>query len=329
MLEFVHPYWFWLNLIIIPIVLYEIFIKNKNKPAFFHSRVELLRSLSKTPSFLQYLPILFRIVAIVLLITALARPRFAHKKQQVTGKGIDIILAIDISGSMKAVDFRPVNRLEAAKKVANQFIENRKNDRIGLIVFAEHAYTQCPLTLDYNILKSIMSEMKINEEASGTAIGMGLATSVARLKESEAKSKVIILITDGRNNSGEIDPETAADLAATYDIKVYPIGVGKKGEVDYPFQTAFGVRYQKVNIEIDMETLNKIAKSTGTKFARRAQNTKELEAILKHINELEKTEIKIENYYQYQEIFWYYLFAGFIVLLLEFILKTIILKELP
>jgi Ca-activated chloride channel family protein len=266
---------------------------------------------------------------ILLLVLSLARPRLAHKRQQITGKGIDIILAIDVSGSMKAIDFKPDNRLEAAKKVAVDFIEKRRNDRIGCIVFSENALTQCPLTLDYNILMTIMENIKINEEANGTAIGMGLATAVARIRESEAKSKVIILITDGRNNAGEIDPITAADFAATYGIKVYPIGVGSKGLVDYPVQTPYGIQYQKVKIDIDMDTLNKIAEITGTERARLATNTAELEAILGYIDQMEKTEIVINDYYIYQEMFWRYLLFAFALMMIEFLFRIVIKKEIP
>ncbi len=329
MLEFVYPDWFWGLLIILPYIAYEIFIKNKKKVRLIHSRIDLIRNVAGRSSFLRFIPIILRVLVLLLLIISLARPRIAHKKQQITGKGIDIMLAIDVSGSMKAVDFKPTNRLEAAKKVAIDFIEKRRNDRIGLIVFSENAYTQCPLTLDYNILMSIMQNVKINEEASGTAIGMGLATAVARLKDSEAKSKVIILITDGRNNSGEIEPFDAAGLASAFEVKVYPVGVGRKGLVDFPIKTAFGVRYQKVKIDIDMESLDKIAEITGTKHARLATNTDELSAIMRHIDEMEKTEIKIDDYYVYQELFWRYLLAAFVLLLLEFIFRIIIRKEIP
>ncbi len=329
MLEFVYPNWFWGLLIILPYIAFEIFIKNKKKVRLLHSRIDLIRDVAGRSSFLRFIPIILRILVLVLLIISLARPRISHKKQQITGKGIDIMLAIDVSGSMKAVDFKPTNRLEAAKKVALKFIENRRNDRIGLIVFSENAYTQCPLTLDYNILMSIMQNVKINEEASGTAIGMGLATAVARLKDSEAKSKVIILITDGRNNAGEIEPFDAAGLASAFEVKVYPVGVGRKGLVDFPVKTAFGVRYQKVKIDIDMESLDKIAEITGTKHARLATNTDELSAIMKHIDEMEKTELKINDYYIYQELFWRYLLAAFVLLLLEFVFRIMIRKEIP
>lgn len=272
---------------------------------------------------------IIRVLTLTLLIIALARPRLADKKQQITGKGIDIILAIDVSGSMKAIDFKPVNRLEAAKKVATEFIEKRRSDRIGLIVFSENAYTKCPLTLDYNILMNIMDDVSIDEKANGTAIGMGLATSVARLKDSEAISKVIILITDGRNNSGEIEPLDAAGFAAAFDVKVYPVGVGSKGLVDYPMQTAFGVRYQKVKIDMDMDSLDRIAEITGTQHARLAGNTDELQKILKNIDEMEKTEIKINDYYIYYELFWIYLLAAFILIIIEFIFRIVIRKQIP
>jgi len=329
MLEFVNPNWLWALFILLPYFAYEIFFKNKRKIRLRHSRINLIKEATKHSSLLRFLPLISRSIIIVLLIVSLARPRLAHKEEEITGKGIDIMIAIDVSGSMKAVDFKPTNRLEAAKKVANSFIENRKNDRIGLVIFAENAFTQCPLTLDYNILMQTMENIKIDDSANGTAIGMGLATAVARLKDSEAKSKVVILITDGRNNAGEIGPEQAANLASTFGIKVYTIGVGKKGMVDYPVQTSFGTKYQKVNIEIDMEMLNKIANLCDTDFARRAQNTVELETIVKRIDELEATEIKIRNYYQYQELFWRYLLLAIILLIFEFIFRVIILKSIP
>jgi len=329
MLEFVYPNWFWAVFVLIPYLLFGIFVKNHRRVRLLHSQVDLLKQVSGGSWFYTAFPIFIRTIVILLLVVALARPRMTHKHQQITGKGIDIILAIDVSGSMKAVDFKPDNRLEAAKKVAIDFINERQNDRIGLIIFSENSLTQCPLTLDYNILMTIMESIQIDEDASGTAIGMGLATAVARIRESEAKSKVIILITDGRNNAGEIDPMTAADLAATFGVKVYPIGVGSKGMVDYPVQTAFGTQYQKVKIDIDMETLNKIAEITGTERARLATNTAELSAILNYIDEMEKTEIEINDYYIYQELFWRYLLFAFVLLLLEFMFRIVIRKEIP
>ncbi len=264
------------------------------------------------------------------MITSLARPRIANKLQEITGKGIDIVLAIDTSGSMKAVDFKPTNRLESAKKVAQNFISERQNDRIGIISFAETAFTQCPLTLDYNILMQIMDLVEIDEEAKGTAIGMGLATAVGRLRSSKAKSKVIILITDGRNNAGEIDPRTAAELAATYGIKVYTVGVGKKGLVDFPVQhPIYGLQYQKMQSDIDMETLDMIAKVTGTERARRATSSNELKQIIQRINELETTELKIKNYYEYKDLFGQFLLIAMLLLIFEFIVRIVLRKEIP
>lgn len=329
MLEFLYPRWFWLLLILIPYLIFEIFIKPKKRVTITHPQAALLKKISGLTNWTKFIPIIINILIIVLLTIALARPRLALKRQEIKGKGIDIVMAIDISGSMKAVDFQPGNRLEAAKKVAEKFINNRKNDRLGLVTFAETAFTQCPLTLDYNILMTILEGIEIDEEANGTAIGMGLATAVARLRESKAKTKVIILITDGRNNKGEIDPFTAADLAATYGIKVYSIGVGRKGEVDYPFDTGYGVTYRKVKIDIDMDSLNKIAQITGTERARQATNTKELEAIMEYIDNLEKTELKIKNYYDYVELFYRYLLAAMILLLIQFLFRFIFVKEIP
>lgn len=329
MLEFMYPKMFWILLVLVPWLAYELLYKRKRKARLSFSNVQLLKEVAGHSSFWEYFPLIIRTLVIILLVVAIARPRLASKEQQIKGKGIDIMLVLDVSGSMRAIDFRPGNRLEAAKKVAEQFIDNRKNDRIGLIKFSTNAFTQCPLTLDYNIINTILEGVNIDEQGGSTAIGLGLATAVARLRDSEAKSKVIILITDGSNNAGEIDPNTAADLAATYDIKVYPIGVGKEGEAEIPVETRFGTQYRKIQADIDMETLNKIAQVTGTNFARRARNTDELEAIMKRIDELEKTEIKIKDYYEYEELFWNYLLAAMILLGLELLFRLVIRKEIP
>lgn len=329
MLEFVSPNWFWLLLVLIPYLGFELFLKPKKRVTLNHPLVKTLKKINKYSAWKKNIPIVINCLLIIVLTVALTRPRIAHKRQEIKGKGIDIIMAIDISGSMKAVDFQPGNRLEAAKDVAEKFIENRKNDRIGLITFSESALTRCPLTLDYNILMTILENIEIDEEADGTAIGLGLATAVARLRTSKAKTKIIILITDGRNNKGEIDPFTAADLAATYGIKVYSIGVGRKGEVDYPFQTGFGITYRKVKIDIDMDSLNRIAEITGTERARQATNTAELVAIMEYIDKLEKTQLKIKNFYEYNELFYYYLLAGLILLILQFIYRFIVVREIP
>ncbi|MCD6182142.1 MAG: VWA domain-containing protein [Candidatus Cloacimonetes bacterium] len=326
MLEYVNPQWFWALLLLIPVILYEIFVRPNKQVHLSHSRLDLLKQAAGYSNFLRFIPLILRVLAILFLVIALARPRLAHKQQHITGKGIDIMLAIDVSGSMKALDFKPVNRLEAAKKVARDFIDKRVNDRIGCVIFAENAFTQCPLTIDYNILMNIMDHIQINEEANGTSIGLGLATAVARLKDSPAKTKIIILITDGRNNSGEIDPSTAADLAVAYGIKVYPIGVGSRGLVDFPVQTAWGMQTKQVQIDIDMDALDAIAEATGTRHARLATNTDELEEIIQTIDKMEKTEIKIKNYFTYDELFPRYLLLALIFLALELGFRLFILK---
>jgi len=325
MLEFFSPDWLWGIIVVIPYILWEILYRDKKRLRLPSNRLELLRSLSPAGSWLKFIPIIMRVLLIASLFIALARPRLANEKQKITGNGIDIILAVDISGSMQAVDFRPTNRLEAAKKVAAEFIKKRKNDRIGVIVFSDHAFTKCPLTLDYNMLMTILGDIEIDEEGQGTAIGMGLATAVARLKDSQAKSKVIVLITDGKDNTGQIHPLTAANLAATFGIKVYTIGVGKKGLVDFPY----GNGYRKVNIDFDIDILNEIAEICGTNRARLARNTEQLEEVMNYIDEMEKTQIEIKNYYEYKELFPRWLMLAVFLLLLELIFRFFILKQLP
>ena len=325
MLEFFNPDWLWGIIVVIPYILWEILYRDKKRLRLPSNRLELLRSLSPAGSWLRFIPIIMRVLLIASLFIALARPRLANEKQKITGNGIDIILAVDISGSMMAVDFRPTNRLEAAKTVAAEFIKKRKNDRIGVIVFSDHAFTKCPLTLDYNMLMTILGDIEIDEEGQGTAIGMGLATAVARLKDSQAKSKVIVLITDGKDNTGQIHPLTAANLAATFGIKVYTIGVGKKGLVDFPY----GNGYRKVNIDFDIDILNEIAEICGTNRARLARNTKQLEEVLNYIDEMEKTQIEIKNYCEYKELFPRWLMLAVFLLLLELIFRFFILKQLP
>jgi len=327
---FRNPEYLWLLLLLVPVLLFDVFYRSKHKAKLTYTRLDLLKSVYKRSSLWRFLPLVLRLLAIACIVVALARPRDARKKTEITGKGIDIVLALDVSGSMQAVDLKPTNRLGAAKKVALNFLKKRSNDKIGLVTFSDFAFTSCPLTLDYGLLSQIIENVKIDEAAQGTAIGLGLATAVGRLRDSKGKSKVIILLTDGRNNAGDISPAEAAELAATYGVKVYPIGVGKKGLVEYPYQNFFGkTSYQKVNIPIDMQTLNNIAKTTETGFARRAQSTKELEQIFARIDKLEKTKYKIKNYYEYKEKFWVYLGLAFLLMLLEFLLRVPLKIYLP
>ena len=276
---------------------------------------------------LRHVLFLFRILAFVLLTIALARPQSTSKGENVTTEGIDIVLASDISGSMLAEDLRP-NRVEASKKVATDFIDSRPNDRIALVIFAGESFTQCPLTLDHAVLKNLLSQVKTGMIEDGTAIGSGLATAVARLKESKAKSRVVILLTDGVNNRGSIDPLTAANIAQTFGIRVYTIGVGTRGTAPYPVQTPFGTQYQNVPVEIDGVLLQKIADQTGGKYFRATDN-QTLKSIYDEIDRLEKTKIEVTQFRRHKEEFYSAaMFGGFFLLLEVFLLQTFF-RKLP
>ena len=271
----------------------------------------------------------FRTLALSLFIISLARPQAVTRERDYETKGVDIIITLDISGSMLAEDFKPENRMAVAKEEARKFIRGRENDRIGLVVFARDAYTQCPLTLDYDILTHLLSEIQIGMVQDGTAIGMGLATAVNRLRESDAKSKVIILITDGENNAGKIDPVTAAELAQTFGIKVYTIGVGKGGLVPFPINDPlFGKRYVQAKVDVDEFTLKRIADITGGVFFR-ARDTESLSEIYSKINELEKTEVKVHEYRSFEELFPLFLVPALLLLLLEMGMRNSIFLRVP
>jgi len=278
--------------------------------------------------FYQLLPLL-RLAILLLFIIALARPSNVSSEREYRTKGVDIVISLDISGSMLAEDFKPQNRLHVAKEEAARFIQGRINDRIALVVFAKKAFTQCPLTLDYRILIALLDDIRTGMIADGTAIGMGIATAVNRLRESEAKSKVIILITDGENNSGNIDPITAAELAKTFGIKVYTIGVGKGGLVPFPvMDPLFGKRYVQAEVEVDEMTLKRIADITGARFFR-ARDPKALAGIYEKINELETTEIKVKEYSSYSELFHFFLIPALFLLLFDLLLRRTIFLRVP
>ena len=293
-----------------------------------------LRHLKKLPGTLRQVLLrqlyLLRLLILGLLILGLARPQSGARQEEVTTEGIDIMLVLDVSTSMLAEDFKPKNRLGAAKVVADEFINGRRNDPIGLVVFAREAFTQCPLTLDYGVLQDILGKTNVATEAwDGTAIGNGLATAVARLKDSHAKSKVIILLTDGENNAGEVDPVTAAQVAQTFDIRVYTIGAGTRGTAMYPFShPLFGKQYKPIPVEIDEDLLTRIAEITGGKYFR-ATNTDKLRDIYKQIDKLEKTKIEVKEYTKYTELFIYYAGLGLILLVLEILLRNTYLRKLP
>lgn len=288
------------------------------------------------PSFSQryrYLLIILRSMAIVLLVIALARPQYGNEQTKVTTEGIDIVLAVDISGSMLAEDFeigsRRYNRLYVIKQVVKDFIHKRTNDRIGLVVFAGRAYTQCPMTLDYGMLLQLLEKVEIGMVEDGTAIGSAIGSSVDRLKNTKAKSKVIILLTDGRNNAGEIDPFTAAEIARTFGIKIYTIGAGTKGLAPFPAIDLFGNTVMKqVKIDIDDDALREIAKITDGNYYR-ATDTESLKEIYSQIDTLEKTESEVTQYTEYTELFHYFLIPAFGLLLCELGLTKTKFRKIP
>jgi Ca-activated chloride channel homolog len=268
----------------------------------------------------------FRTVAISLVIIVLARPQATSSYQDVSTEGINIVMALDISGSMLARDFKP-DRLEASKNVATEFITGRPYDKIGLVVFSGESFTQCPLTTDHAVLINLMREMKSGMIEDGTAIGEGLATAVNRIKDSEGKSKVIILLTDGVNNRGIIAPVTAAEIAKTYGIRVYTIGVGTQGVAPYPVQTPFGIQYQDMPVEIDEAILKQIAQMTDGKYFRATDNEK-LVQVYNEIDKMEKSRIDVRQFKVREEKFLLPAMAAFILILLEILVRNIILKNL-
>ena len=293
------------------------------------STVEGVRRAPRTWRYwLRHAPAVLRVAAFALMIVALARPQDVEEQSKTNAEGIDIMLSIDVSGSMLARDFQS-DRLTAAKEVAGSFIADRQGDRIGLAVFAGEAFTQSPLTTDKSTLQTLLARVRSGVIEDGTAIGNGLATALNRLRESEAKSKVIILLTDGVNNRGEIAPLMAADIAADMGVKVYTIGVGKRGKAPYPAIDMFGrMTFQMMDVEIDEETLSEIASRTGGKYFR-ATDKEKLKAIYDEINQMEKSKVEVTNLTIYHEQMLPLLLLALALLLLEFIFTHIILKRIP
>ncbi|MCQ2119393.1 MAG: VWA domain-containing protein [Bacteroidales bacterium] len=276
---------------------------------------------------LRHVPFALRVAALSLIVIAIARPRSSSKVEKIDTEGIDIALAMDVSTSMLARDFSP-DRISAAKDIAIEFIAQRPTDRMSIVVFAGESYTQCPLTTDRATLINLMKEVSTDLLEDGTAIGNGLATAVARLKDSDAKSRVIILLTDGVNNSGEISPETAAEIAKTFGIRVYTIGVGANGEAPYPVMTPWGVQVQNVKVEIDEALLGEIAEATGGRYFRATDNTK-LSEIYHEIGQMEKARTTIDSFPVYKEMFSYFAIAALVCLVLEALLKYVVLRKMP
>ncbi len=326
---FEYPKLLWLLLLLIPLAALYIFRELTGRTPSL--QVSSLERWQYKPSWfkraLRHVPFLLRLGALALLIVAIARPRDSKNFEKVDTEGIDIVLDMDVSTSMLARDFKP-DRIGAAKDIAIEFIASRPTDRIGIVVFAGESYTQCPVTTDRITLINMMKEVQTGLIEDGTAIGNGLATAVARLKDSDAKSRVVILLTDGVNNRGEIAPETAAEIAKTYGIRVYTIGVGAKGEAPYPVQTPWGIQVQNMKVEIDEELLQKIADTTGGKYFRATDNTKLME-IYNEINQMEKNRTTVDSFPVYSEKFMDFAIWALVLLLLELIFKFVIIKKLP
>ncbi len=323
-ISFANPEFFWLLLVIPLMIAWYVF---RQKKLYGTIKITTLKSFN-TSSFSQFRHsfIVLRVFALAALITAIARPQTSLSWQDVTTEGIDIVIALDISSSMLARDFKP-NRLEASKDVAMKFIEERPSDRIGLVIYSGESFTQCPLTSDHDVLLNLFSSIKNGMIEDGTAIGMGLATAVNRLKDSKAKSKVIILLTDGSNNLGDIPPLTAAEIAKQFGIRVYTIGVGTNGIASMPaYRDQTGkIYYEDMEVKIDEKSLKEIARIDNGRYFR-ATNKNKLEKIYKEIDKLEKSKIEVTDYKKKSEKFWPFALLASILILTEFLLKNTIFK---
>ena len=325
---FEYPKLLWLLAIPVLLIVHYLYRElTERKP---HVRVSTAVPWKRTgtgaPAILRHLPFVLRIAALSLIIVAIARPRSSSQMEKIDTEGIDIVLTMDVSTSMLARDFNP-DRISAAKDIAIEFIAQRPTDRIGIVVFAGESYTQCPLTTDRSTLINLMKEVQTDLIEDGTAIGNGLATAVARMADSDAKSRVVILLTDGVNNSGEIAPLTAAEIANTYGVRVYTIGVGANGTAPYPVMTPWGVDIQRVDVEIDEDLLKSIAETTGGRYFRATDNTK-LAEIYSEINRMEKARTTIDSFPVYKELFTGYALLALACLLLELLLR-LLFRRLP
>ncbi len=325
-IEFANPVFLYL-LLILPVIGFWYWFRHKKDNADLQvSHTQSFESTSKSiKQWFYFSMYVLRGLAIALLIVALARPQSSTSKQNVTIEGIDIVIALDISSSMLAMDLQP-NRLEAAKEVASEFIAGRPNDRFGLVIFSGEAFTQCPLTTDHVVLNNLFKDVHSGMIEDGTAIGDGLATAINRLKDSQAVSKVIILLTDGVNNMGSVDPLSAAEMAKVFGIRVYTIGVGTEGTAPYPVQTPFGVQTQYVEVKIDEALLQKIAEMTDGKYFRATSNRK-LREIYSEIDKMEKSKIDITEFRKKKEEYFPLALLAFIFITLEVVLKNTIFKS--
>lgn len=325
---FANPLYLFLLILLLPLIGWYIWKQRNTYASLRVSTAMPFDNIQPTwRIYARHLPFILRVGALALVIVVLARPQSTDNWQNISTEGIDIMMAIDISGSMLAEDLKP-NRLEAAKEVASTFINGRRNDNIGLVVFAGESFTQCPLTTDHAVLINLFHGIKSGMIEEGTAIGMGLANAVSRIKDSQAKSKVVILLTDGSNNRGEIAPVTAAEIARSFGIRVYTIGVGSMGSAPYPYQTPFGVQYQNVAVEIDEQSLQQIATMTGAAYFR-ATDTNSLKSIYSEIDQMEKTKLNVKEFSKKQEEYKQYALIALLLLIAEALIRYLLLKRIP
>lgn len=328
-IEFANPAFLYLLGIIPLLIAWYIYRRKRYQTSLRVSTTKFLPEMRKSwRIYMLHVPFALRMLAIGLIVVAFARPQSSTQQRNVSVRGIDVVTTLDISSSMLAEDFQP-NRLEAAKDVAWSFIEDRPNDRIGLVIFSGEAFTQCPLTTDHSVIKNLLEDIESGMIEDGTAIGDGLATSVSRLKNSEAVSKVVILLTDGVNNKGSLDPVSAAEIAEMFGVRVYTIGVGSEGTAPYPAKGMFGQKtYRRQKVEIDEELLQQVADMTGGKYFRATDKDK-LKAIYNEIDKLEKSKIDVTEFQEKSEEFFPFALLAFLLILVEFLLRNTILKTLP
>ena len=326
-MTFHSPAYLFLLLFLVPVIGWYVW-RRRDQQASLHvsDTTVLARQPRSLRVWLIHVPFALRVLTITLLSIALARPQLSNRWQSQSTEGIDIMMVLDVSGTMLAEDLKP-NRLEAAKEVATDFVINRPNDNIGLVVFAGESFTQCPLTNDHALLVNLFQSVKLGLIDDGTAIGLGLANSVNRMKDSPTKSKVIILLTDGSNNRGDITPQTAAEIAKTYGIRVYAVGVGSYGQARVPVQTPYGTQYMMMDSEFDEGTLKNIAQTTGGEYFRATDN-KSLKRIYEQIDQLEKSKIRVREYSKRSENFMPFLYAALICLLLDILIRHFALRTI-
>ena len=324
---FEYPELLWLMVIPALLVIHYIYLELAERHPHLRVSTSMPWMVRKTTvaSAMRHIPFILRIIALCLIVVAIARPRSSEDMERVDTEGIDIVLAMDVSTSMLARDLTP-DRINASKDIAIEFISQRPSDRMGIVVFAGESFTQCPLTTDRATLINLMKEVQTDLIEDGTAIGNGLATAIARMKDSDAKSRVVILLTDGVNNRGEVSPQMAAEIAKTYGVRVYTIGVGKEGMAPYPVMTLWGVEVKNVQVEIDETLLSEIAESTGGRYFRATDNTK-LAEIYAEINKMEKAKTTVDSFPVYKELFGMYALLALLAILLELVLNWFVIRR--